>query len=153
MSEPDLLQRERKEELRKQSRQEATAMVTLAGLPPTRVWELANGYWPDSPRYDDIRKPWWLFLTDIGLIQIGWRKRVLHIEWDTCKVRGIVTADDVTKGDTYVHAWSVEKAVEYLRSLRALALSKSWTVEQCEKRSADVRASTEKLARALEKKK
>lgn len=96
--------------------------MTLAGFVVRKSWELANGYWPDHPDYDDVREPWWLFLTDLGLIRIGWRKRVIAIDWEACEVRGIVTDDDVTKDATSVHAWKVEKAVEYLRALRRLGM-------------------------------
>jgi hypothetical protein len=112
-------------ERRNASRKEAESILLLAGFTVKHVWELANGYWPDSPDYDDARTPWWLFLTEIGPVQIGWRKRVLHIEWSTCAVRSIVTTDDVTKTFTYVHAYRVEKAVEYLRNLRQIATSAS----------------------------
>lgn len=92
--------------------------MKLAGFEIKYVWELANGYWPDSESYDEARKPWWLFLTEIGPIQIGWRKRVLEIRWSACKFRGVVTKDQTTVTEEFVHAWSVEKAVEYLRNLR-----------------------------------
>ncbi len=113
----------RREEMRKRSLEEAEAAFTLAGWTIAHRWELANGYWPDSPDYDDVRSPWWLFLTPapVGLIRWGRRKRVIEIEWAASAFRGIVTTDDVTKSDTYVHAHTVEDAVTYLRILREIA--------------------------------
>ena len=66
----------RREEMRTTSREEVLSILALAGLKPTRTWELANGYWPDAPDYDDVRYPWWLAQTSIGLIRIGRRKRL-----------------------------------------------------------------------------
>lgn len=106
-----------REKMCKDSKKKFEAIFTLAGYTVTRVWELANGYWPLAPEYDEVREPWWLFETDKGLIQIGWRKRVIHIEW--YHISKIVTTDDVTKGERNVHAYSVEKAIEYLKELRA----------------------------------
>lgn len=108
----------RREKKCKDSRKEIDAIFALAGFTVSKVWELANGYWPLAPDYDDVREPWWLLLTEIGPVQIGWRKRVLHIQWDACEFRGLVTADEVTKENYYVHAYTPEKAVEYLRELR-----------------------------------
>lgn len=110
-----------RDEMRKRSREEVTSIACLAGFKVERMWELANGYWPDAPDYDDVRRPWWLLQTEIGLVRIGWRKRVIEIDWEACAVRGVVTADEVTKEDSLVHAYSVEKAVTYLRELRRLA--------------------------------
>jgi hypothetical protein len=101
-----------------ESRAETESILTLAGLPPERMWELANGYWPLAPEYDDVRRPWWLAMTSLGLIRIGWRKRVLSIDWEATPHRHVVTSDDVTKDDTGVHAYSTAKAVEYLTALR-----------------------------------
>lgn len=109
-------------ELRRRTREEAEAIFRLAGFTVSHAWELANGYWPDHPDYDDCRAPWWLMFTEIGPVQIGWRKRVMHIQQDACSVRAIVTSDDVTKADTYVHAYQVEKALEYLKALREAAV-------------------------------
>jgi hypothetical protein len=111
----------RREQMVSTTRDEVTSILTLAGLRPERMWELANGYWPLAPDYDDVRSPWWLAQTSIGLIRIGNRKRVMSIEWDACQVRGVVTTDDVTKGETMVHAWTTAKAVEYLTRLREMA--------------------------------
>ena len=111
----------RREVMRDESRGEVEAMLTLAGLKPSRMWELANGYWPLAPNYDDVRRPWWLAQTSIGLIEIGRRKSVISISWDATKVRAVVTEDDVTKKDTLVHAYTQAKAVEYLTHLREAA--------------------------------
>ncbi len=110
-----------RDKMKKESRAEAESICTLAGLPPERMWELANGYWPLAPQYDEARRPWWLVQTAIGLIRMGWRKRVMSIEWDATPHRCVVTIDNVTKDDTMVHASSVAKAVEYLTSLRIYA--------------------------------
>lgn len=115
----------RREKLAKKSRADFDAIIQLAGFTVSRVWELANGYWPLAPDYDDVREPWWLYMTEIGPVQVGWRKRVIAITWDATPVRAEVTADEVTKSDDGVHAYSVEKAVEYLRALRVAAQAPS----------------------------
>ena len=116
--------RQHRDKMRKESHAEALSIFTLAGLVPRRMWELANGYWPDAPTYDNIRRPWWLVETAIGLIRIGWRKRVLEVDWEATGIEGTVTSDDTTKAATYVHAWTPEKAIEYLRRLREVAAEK-----------------------------
>jgi hypothetical protein len=110
--------RVRREQMQRDGLEETTAILMLAGLKPERMWELANGYWPNTPAYDDVRRPWWLAQTSVGLIQIGWRKRVLAIDWSATGIAIIVTTDEVTKDTTMVHAYSQEKAVEYLKKLR-----------------------------------
>ncbi len=102
----------------KKSRADFDAIMQLAGFTVSRVWELANQYWPLAPDYDDVREPWWLYMTEIGLVQIGWRKQVIAIRWDASPVRAIVTEDQVTKSEEDVHAYGAGKAVEYLAALR-----------------------------------
>ena len=111
----------RREQMRTKSREEVTSILTLAGLKPERMWELANGYWPDAPTYDDVRTSWWLAQTSIGLVRLGWRKRVIEIDWNETGIKATVTEDDVTKGSTVVHAYSQAKAVEYPTRLREAA--------------------------------
>jgi len=64
---------------------------------------------------------WFIVSTPDGDIKIGWRKRVINIEWLDNYKRFTETfvSEDVTRGGTLngvrnIHAWSVEKAVEYL---------------------------------------
>ena len=67
--------------------------------------------------------PWFLFHTIDGDIIMGWRKRVISIEWqknykpfDLNKLFG---NEDVTKweedGKRGIHAWGEDKAYEYLK--------------------------------------
>lgn len=106
--------------MRLETRQEVEALFLTAGLPVQKVWELPNGYWPEHPDYAEMRAqtPWWLVQTAIGLVQVGWRKRVMDIDWSGTSIRTIVTEDDVTKNEEHVHAWSNDKAVAYLITLR-----------------------------------
>jgi hypothetical protein len=110
--------RRRREKRTEAERKEFEAIFTLAGLPIEKTWVLENNYWPKMPTYFDIATPWYLFRTPLGLIRIGWRKRVISIHWEDTPIRCEVTADEVTKEDTMVHAWTPEKAVEYLKELR-----------------------------------
>lgn len=100
--------------------EQVRAIFTVARLRAEKLWQLTNRYWPDSYLKERAESPWWLVRTRIGLIVIGWRKRVINIDWSDTEVRGIVTSDDVTKDSTHVHAWDESKAVEYLRSLYQL---------------------------------
>lgn len=92
------------------------AIFLLSGIPILSIHEITNKYWPKVPDYDRIRieSPWFLVGTSFGLIEIGWRKRVISIDWTHTNVRKIVTSDDVTKDSGFVHAWSYLKAVEYM---------------------------------------
>lgn len=69
--------------------------------------------------------PWFLFHTIDGDIIMGWRKRVISIEWqenykpfDMNKLFG---TEDVTKwedgGKRGIHAWGNDKAYEYLKKV------------------------------------
>lgn len=95
------------------------ALFLLAGIHVQQHYELPNRYWPEV--YADMRAahPWALMLTAAGPIVIGWRKRVISISWADTKIRAVVTADDTTKEETMVHAWSYTKALEYLTTLNA----------------------------------
>ncbi len=94
-------------------------MFAVAGIPVLNHWKLVNKYWPDAEDYyEEIRNsPWWLVKTPKGLIQIGWRKRVISINWSDTEIEKIVTEDEVTKDVLSVHAYSEEKAIEYLKAL------------------------------------
>lgn len=65
--------------------------------------------------------PWFIVNTEFGRIIIGWRKRVINIDWskiDSEAVFNIINlfdGEDVTKGKTFIHAWGWEKAQEYLK--------------------------------------
>ncbi len=98
---------------------EVKALFTLAGIPMLAHWKLVNGYWPDAPDYYETKakSPWWLVKTPRGMIRIGWRKRVIEIDWSDTDIRKIVTADDLTKDQESVHAYSLLKAGEYLAAL------------------------------------
>lgn len=96
--------------------EEAKSLFTLAGIPVSRMWKLQNPYWGDRPESAErvVKDPWWLAKTPAGMIEIGWRKRVISIDWSDTTLRLIVTGDDVTKGVDHVHAWDIAKALEYL---------------------------------------
>ena len=106
---------------------EVDSIFCLAGIKVLNTWEIMNRYWPRTDNYMDmvLKYPWWLVKTEFGLIQIGWRKRVISIDWSDTNLRQVVTKDEVTKSENGVHAWRVEKAVEYLKSFKYKASMES----------------------------
>jgi hypothetical protein len=103
--------------------EEVTSLLSLAGLKFSGINKMPNLYWPDHPNYDKAREesPWWAVNVEgEGVITLGWRKRVIHIDWSQTSRRGEVTGDDVTKDDQSVHAWSLIDAIKYLRAFREL---------------------------------
>lgn len=93
------------------------ALFLLSGIEMLNQYEIRNKYWPDSETYDGVRTPWWLVKTEFGMIEIGWRKRVISIDWSDTGIAAIVTKDEVTKNDHSVHAWNYADAVKYLTTL------------------------------------
>lgn len=103
-------------------REQILALFALSFIRVLGVWELPNDYWPEHADYAEVRNnsPWFLVKTNKGLIKIGWRKRVLSIDWSDTSIRTIVTEEKVTKNESLVHAWDYRKALEYLTVLSPL---------------------------------
>lgn len=100
----------------------------LRGAPMRLV---PNQYWPDARGHDYPVDPWAIVDTEFGEIRIGWRKRVIHIDWNRApglaSVHGkqIVAEPKVTHDTTMVHCWGTEEAVVALRKLCELAKGSS----------------------------
>lgn len=79
------------------------------------VEEIPNGY-SDGAYFRNF--PWFVVTTNLGRIKIGWRKSVINIDWSDSTIK--IKADNffpeevTTKGDRNIHAWSYEKAQEYI---------------------------------------
>ncbi len=69
-------------------------------------------------------EPWARVVTEIGEIEIGWRKRVIHMDWKASgrKFPELFKDQDVTQWETGIHAWGRDKAIEYLHRLRDACL-------------------------------
>jgi len=61
--------------------------------------------------------PWYEVSTKQGEFSIGWRKRVIDIDWGGIQLENVdelFKNEDVTKGPTNIHAWGWDKAKDYL---------------------------------------
>lgn len=69
--------------------------------------------------------PWLVVTTRVGRFTIGWRKRVIQIDWSatvgTEDAETIFAAEDVTKGERYIHAWGLPDARRYITEIIASA--------------------------------
>lgn len=107
---------------REMKKTEALSIFELAGLKAIREpIEIMNKYHGGGSGEKQHWHPWWLIKTEYGYIEIGWRKNVISINWEDTDIRGIVTTDNVTKDQSYVHAWSVADAVKYMTEFNKIA--------------------------------
>lgn len=97
-------------EIQEKEKEKLLSIFKLADLEIIKYWNIKNGYYGD-------RADWLLVKTPLGLIEIGWRKRVISINWEDTKISHIVK-DDVTKGEYFAHAWSYLDAVKYITGLK-----------------------------------
>jgi len=98
-----------------EAQEEKEGILNLFGSETIYVEEIPNGY---CNRYCCKHLPWFVVTTKVGRITIGWRKRVINIDWEgsaiTKKANELFPQEDVTKGDKFIHAWGYEKAKEYI---------------------------------------
>lgn len=99
---------------------EREELLALFGEEKIYVMEVPNGY------HHDIPDPWFKVYTKKGPITIGWRKRVINIDWTDSDIKEngnkLFPDENVTKSDAYeqtkyIHAWGLEKAQEYINKL------------------------------------
>lgn len=85
---------------------------------PIFVEEIPNQYCSD---WCCRHLPWFVVTTVVGRFTIGWRKRVINIDWSetvgTQDTQVLFSNEDVTKGDKYIHAWSLEDAKKYIECI------------------------------------
>lgn len=96
----------------------------LLGLFTGRIFveDLPNGYCSD---WCCRHLPWFMVTTEVGRFKIGWRKRVINIDWSetvgTKTAEELFSAENVTKGEKYIHAWSLDDAKRYITEIVASA--------------------------------
>lgn len=88
------------------------------------VEEIPNGY---CSRWCCKHLPWFKITTPVGRFTVGWRKRVISIDWSetvgTQDSKTLFAFEDVTKDEKLIHAWSVEKATGYILTIISSANS------------------------------
>lgn len=95
----------------------AVELFQSAGIEVLKVWEIPNLYWPAVCEEERKAHPWWLVKTRRGLIEIGWCKHDIKINWVDTGLHIDVPDRAIAKGEFWVHATSNEEAVFYLTLL------------------------------------
>ena len=97
---------------------ERTSILAAFGDEAIFVEEIPNGY---CSQYCCKHLPWFVVTTRIGRFKIGWRKRVISIDWSQCPntkiAEELFPQENVTKDERLIHAWSYEKAKEYITAV------------------------------------
>ena len=104
-------------EAQERARIEKSKIISLFPGEPF-VEEIPNGY---CSRHCCKHLPWFIVTTQVGRIKIGWRKSVIAIDWsETHRTKNsdeLFAAENVTKEDRMIHAWSYDKAREYIKAI------------------------------------
>jgi len=96
------------------TRAEFEKVFSDAGYGEVELRPIQNEYWQI-----EHSAPWFMVVTDVGAIKVGWRKRVINIElYGETKMAEWFADQDVTRGKDHIHAWGYDKCAEYLRRIR-----------------------------------
>lgn len=98
------------EETAKEEKERLLSVFATAEIRVVDHWDIRNEYHGNAA-------DWLLVDTELGMIRIGWRKRVISINWRKTGIRMVVD-DDVTKDEYGCHAWSYVDAARYLKRLK-----------------------------------
>jgi hypothetical protein len=85
---------------------------------PIFVEAIGNGYCPNACCR---HLPWFVVTTTIGRFKIGWRKRVIELDWSgtlaTKTAAVLFPGEEVTKFDRTIHAWGYDAAQQYIAAV------------------------------------
>ena len=99
---------------------ELTGIFKSAGFGIIHVETIDNQYCSNACCY---KYPWIIVTTQKGRIMLGWRKRVINLDWSESDIKDIGTdlfkGEETTTGEHYIHCWSKDKAIEYLKKLNS----------------------------------
>ena len=96
----------------------------LLSLFPSPVYakQIPNQYCSQPCCYG---RPWFEVTTSVGLFVVGWRKSVLVVDWSgtdvTLLADKLFPDEAVTKIGRLIHAWSYDKAREYIEKIHQAA--------------------------------
>jgi hypothetical protein len=95
-----------------------TEILESAGI-IGKITPITNAY-----TSDEDSGPWIEVETLFGKIRMGWRKRVINIDWPSkIDMTKEFESEGVTKGTSFIHAWGKPKAIEYLKKIQDKAIS------------------------------
>lgn len=98
-------------------RAEVRSAFFAAGFPNVNLITIPNEY--EGPEYY-YAPPWYLVQVGDGpVFKLGWRKHVIHIDWDKTEklLPDLFSDQETSHAEHYVHAWGYEKLTEYLKRL------------------------------------
>lgn len=87
-------------------------LCSLFGLADIELFE----HWNIQNEYDRFACDWVLARTSLGIIKIGWRKKVIAIEWGATNIKYLTDAN-VTKSEHGCHCYSYAEALVELTNL------------------------------------
>lgn len=95
-------------------------LFAKAGFDYIHVEAIDNEYCKESCCY---KFPWAIVTTKKGRIKLGWRKRVINLDWSESDIKTkaevLFKEEGSTRGDQYIHCWGEDKAIEYLKKLNS----------------------------------
>ncbi len=113
--------KENEADKRKEHVAELTELFKSAGFEAIHVETIDSEYCSESCCY---KFPWVVVTTTKGRIKLGWRKRVMNLDWSESDIKYIGTElfkdEKTTTGERYIHCWSEDKAIEYLKKLNGI---------------------------------
>lgn len=110
--------KENESDKRKDHVAELTEIFKVAGFDTIHVETIDSQYCSDACCY---KYPWIIVTTKKGRIKLGWRKRVINLDWSESDITSmgeiLFKGENTTVGEKYIHCRGKDKAVEYLKKL------------------------------------
>lgn len=74
---------------------------------------------PNGYNSDEFYDPWFEVKTPFGVFTVGWRRRVISLEWENISIdMSIFSEEDVTKWESGIHVYGTENLTRYLKMIR-----------------------------------